>query len=114
MLRLTVAAAALALLCPSAPAVEIPLPPPEYSKPYRGQVRWRHVSLAEVQRLCGGFGVRAYVIIYACAVPEGTHCLVVMPKIGGPITREVWQRLRAHELGHCAGWPGDHPNPRWK
>jgi hypothetical protein len=21
--------------------------------------------------------------------------------------------IRRHELGHCNGWPADHPNARW-
>ena len=114
MLRLTVATAALTLLCmPTiAGTYSIPLPPLEYSGPYRGHVTWHHVSLAKMQKLCGGYGLKEHVL--ACALPQGAHCVIVMPRIGGQITRTIWHRLRIHELGHCNGWPGDHPNPRWQ
>lgn len=81
------------------------LPPPEYSGEYKGQVivtKWHDYSL-----------LRAL-----CKNPTTTACAFhIADKDGGPVSCLImlgprhWNDERAlkHELGHCNGWPGDHP-----
>ena len=32
-------------------------------------------------------------------------CVIVIPAIDGLVTPHVQERIRLHEIGHCAGWP---------
>jgi hypothetical protein len=91
-----------------AAAMLIPLPPPQYSRPYHGRLVEIVIPLAEMARACGRPA-------WACAyVISPALCLVYLPAVEpGLISTPQQQRLREHELGHCNGWPGDHPDPRW-
>jgi hypothetical protein len=50
-------------------------------------------------------GLDPGLIHMACASPPGRICFVVMPRVRD-IGKANYARLRAHELGHCAGWAG--------
>ena len=39
-------------------------------------------------------------------------CVIVIPAIDGLVTPHIQERIRLHEIGHCAGWPADHPGAR--
>jgi hypothetical protein len=79
------------------------LPPPEYDKPYTGKLTKRFAPLADIPKLCGGPGK------FACARVGSDACDIVIAELGGTITLALQNVLIRHELGHCNGWPGDHP-----
>ena len=89
-----------------ATAVAEPLPPPEFIGTYKGLVIEHVLPRPEVTRECPAFA-------NACArraQPDPTmFCVIVIPAIDGFVTPQVQERLRLHEIGHCAGWPADHP-----
>jgi len=112
MKTMYVIAAVLALSTPalSQSAVNTwraPLPPAEYDRPYPGQLivtKWRDYNL--IRYICSETKPPAV----ACSVfhhdgdGKPTSCLIML----GP---KVWDNERAyrHELGHCNGWPSNHP-----
>jgi hypothetical protein len=87
------------------------LPPPEYDHHYEGALKIVIVeTFTELATFCGN------VSSVACArrLDGGNRCLVYMIKeellrarTGG--TQEITLR---HEIGHCNGWPGTHPDMR--
>jgi tetratricopeptide (TPR) repeat protein len=87
------------------------LPPPEYTGTYKGLVIERVLPFAAVMRECKPFA-------NACAMiarPDPTmFCVIVIPAIDGLVTPQVQERIRLHEIGHCAGWPANHPGARWE
>jgi hypothetical protein len=92
----------------------VPLPPKQYDHTYKGNLKVSRMELDRVHSACGG--VLGDPKIYACAktTDGGNSCVVILPKMGGEITKYVMGRLWRHEIGHCNGWAGDHPNPNWK
>src|SRR5262249_21326127 len=90
-------------------------PPPEFDKPYDGGVLAVHrAPLADIQKICGAISRGAH----ACNFTLGNRlgCLILLPP-----DEEIDRRLDPndiirHELGHCNGWPPDHPNrqARWE
>jgi hypothetical protein len=40
-------------------------------------------------------------------------CRIVIPSIDSYITPPFQELIRLHEIGHCLGWPKDHPGERW-
>lgn len=87
------------------------LPPPEYDHHYEGHLILKLVdSYSELLRLCGKERQPATL---ACArrTNDGERCFVHI------LTDDLIRRrgytpeiLMRHEIGHCNGWPGDHPN----
>jgi hypothetical protein len=86
------------------------LPPPQYDKPYGGKLTKRMEPLADIAKLCGSGK-------WACARVGGNACEIIIPELGGAITLALQNVVVRHEIGHCNGWPGDHPRhwgfPRW-
>jgi hypothetical protein len=95
------------------------LPPPEYDHPYEGQVFVLVVdSQADVRDKC--VSTRLQDVALACggkatlkADPSITICQIVIAN------KEIleahgytYEAVMRHEIGHCNGWPGDHPNAR--
>jgi hypothetical protein len=82
------------------------LPPPEFIGAYKGFVIERVLPRPEMNRECREFAS-------GCArraEPDPTtFCVIVIPAIDGLVTPQVQERARLHEMGHCAGWPADHP-----
>ena len=85
------------------------VPPPEFIGTYKGPVIERVLPRPEVNRECPAFA-------NACArraVPDPSmFCVIVIPAIDGLVTPHIQERMRLHEMGHCAGWPADHPGAR--
>ena len=75
----------------------------------KGLVIERVLPWPEVNRECSA-------LAYGCArnaEPDRTmFCVIVIPAIDGLVTPHVQERIRLHEIGHCAGWPADHPGAR--
>lgn len=84
------------------------LPPAQYDHPYGGPVIERIVSWDELNKVCPGIeNLRA--CTYPPSTPGGT-CYVFMPKVGpGGVDQKYWNQLHRHEIGHCNGWPANHP-----
>ena len=88
------------------------LPPREYDYPYSGKLIIATAqSQDELKEFCG----EAYKpgLTLGCARRGNTSCRIIMAPeqiiIAGGWTKELMLR---HEIGHCNGWPGDHPGQR--
>jgi hypothetical protein len=83
--------------------LDIPQPPAIY-RHYEGSAQVTTLPLALVESECRRRdpGLDPGLIPMACASPRGRICLVVMPRVRD-IGKANYARLRAHELGHCAG-----------
>ena len=87
--------------------LDIPLPPARYDRAYTGELKTINADIADVHKLCGSpYGLR----VFACAKPDIGKCTIVLPRVeDGGVTKQQRERLRRHEIGHCNGWPADHP-----
>lgn len=88
----------------------VPLPPKEYDHPFKGKLNVVKLQPMDVHVRCTGTRQMLYgSYVEACAEPFGDYCTIVLPIVGKP---EYLIRLRRHEVGHCNGWPRDHPGKR--
>ncbi|HVY53959.1 MAG TPA: hypothetical protein VHA13_05510 [Gammaproteobacteria bacterium] len=90
------------------------LPPAFYDHPYNGPVIEQVLPLEEVQQVCQGLRKTANPDLKACILfyPNfpGDKCYVIIPKIGiGGVSEGYHKILKRHEIGHCNGWPKNHP-----
>lgn len=88
------------------------LPPAEYDKPYTGRLILETVpNQEELAKFCG----KAYIpgLTLGCSQRRADSCKIVLVP-DAIITMNGWTRalMLRHELGHCNGWPGDHPGAR--
>jgi hypothetical protein len=86
------------------------LPPVEFDKPYAGKLMIRRVdSKEEVQRVC-----QLSRPTVGCAVkPVVDMCIIVIADDAAIAARGwTYEIVLRHEIGHCNGWPGDHPGAR--
>jgi hypothetical protein len=88
------------------------LPPPEYDYPFRGQL----IAVRKPAELMKEICPRTILpTTLACAVRfnEGKACVVIIGDDAliekGPWPYDIILR---HEVGHCNGWAGSHPNAR--
>ncbi len=64
-----------------------------------GRVTYRWVSEAEARDVCNGSGACTYRQLGgSCRITISTH-----------YDGAIREAMIAHELGHCAGWPANHP-----
>jgi hypothetical protein len=100
MLRLIVAAAALALLCAPCSAEIIPA---RYLGPYHGHLTVIVTPLGKrMDAACDGPA-------WACAdVISPRRCVLYLPPRKS-VPRKFYRALWRHEIAHCNGWPDDHP-----
>lgn len=86
----------------------ITVPPPKFDCRYEGELIILYTPSKDVHSLCKG-KVGAFARIWACSMPQGARCVIVLPKIEAGIVSQAQQdRLRRHEEGHCRGWGADH------
>jgi len=78
------------------------IPPPRYDHVYRGPVMERLVSAGEMAQFCGG-------VDEACATLRHGTCYIYYSQKRLPALTAL---IRRHEMGHCNGWPGSHPDAR--
>jgi hypothetical protein len=86
------------------------LPPVEFDKPYDGDLVLIQVDTEQdVAELCRLKGPRL-----GCAYRIGYSRCAVTIASDAAIRARGWTRelVMRHELGHCNGWPGDHPGMR--
>jgi hypothetical protein len=89
------------------------LPPPQFDHATKKPVTVVDVaSEAELRERCGWTTRDVHSILVGCSAPSEVICKIFL---GPPqtertgVTRNVVLR---HEIGHCEGWPADHPNPK--
>jgi hypothetical protein len=99
------------------------LPPPQYDKPYAGElIIWRVNLPKTLREICHTLNfpkLGGVDMAFACAkapvsqTPPYPFCHIFI------VSDEILYRWRIklsvllrHEIGHCNGWPGDHPNSR--
>jgi hypothetical protein len=88
------------------------LPPVEYDHDYTGKITFEIVKTREELRdICGHSIYTRWTL--ACAFPRGPKCHIVMT-IDDIILAHGWtpEIILRHEIGHCNGWPSDHPGQR--
>jgi hypothetical protein len=108
MMRLAAIVIAAALSgCTHLPAAQIAfpgtgLPPEEFDHPYTGQLDIvKDDDPAVIRRLCNGLTP------VACAYHWSGRCIIY---ILTPLADN--ETILRHEIGHCNGWPANHPGER--
>jgi hypothetical protein len=79
-------------------------PPLQYDHPFHGQVIEQRLSQLQLFFLCHG-------PTSACSWVRKGVCHVVIST--GEKDGRTIALMRRHEIGHCNGWPGSHPNGIW-
>src|SRR5271170_4548143 len=79
-------------------------PPPQYDHAYHGHVIERRMSQLQIFFLCHGPAP-------ACSWVSKGVCHIVVSDTEKD--ERALPLIRQHEIGHCNGWPGSHPNGRW-
>ena len=105
MIRATIIAALLA-----GPALAgVPLEPPaRFDHPYAGDVDLRQISRANVWKECSRNGaVKMRRDVAGCSRVEAGACII---HLAMKTRRAPLQEILRHEIAHCNGWPGNHPD----
>src|SRR5262249_58987305 len=85
-------------------------PPAEYDHYYEGDLTIRIVAtIEELYAICQ----LKQPNLLACTLRNHHSCVIVLVD-DDVMRRRSWTTgmLLRHEMGHCNGWPGDHPNER--
>ena len=99
----------------------LPMPPDQYAGKARVPIVERSAPISDIATICaiaagGSTGAAPGSIhgtyILACSMVHAGICYMVLPQVGGGISPETIATLRAHETGHCNGWPAHHPGDR--
>lgn len=90
-------------------------PPARFDHPYKGELLVRRIPQESVVEAC-----RVLFSIYrvpAMSHPEQRGCSILTSKhsclvvtIDEPYMRATPESVLRHEIGHCNGWPADHPD----
>lgn len=89
-------------------------PPARYDIPYEGKLIEHQLPQQAVRRYCDrlashyGRNWKATEHQRGCSILEPGFCVVVY--IDRPYGLATPAAVKRHELGHCNGWPADHPN----
>jgi hypothetical protein len=90
----------------------IPMPPAEFDHAYTGKklTVLKEDNYAFIRYVCrdNPTAIACSYRIYDNVSDETLSCLIML----GPMAHDDPQVLR-HEIGHCNGWPSDHPGARW-
>jgi hypothetical protein len=89
----------------------IPLPPPEYDRPYKGDLTiLKPGDYALVRAVCSDNvdPIACAFRTFDRATGETIACVIIL----GPKAHND-PRALLHELGHCNSWPSDHPGARY-
>ena len=99
-------------------------PPVEYDKPYEGVLITQRLPIDQLHKICAPYQL-------ACTMPISTGpngigwrlgfdgnrvaCLMILPPDSYILEHhQDPKEVLRHELGHCNGWPSDHPNSQSK
>jgi hypothetical protein len=93
----------------------VTLPPVEYDKPFAGKLEEVVVkSREEMEASCKRIGFSEPRVPLACGkLLAADHCVLYLAR--DEVYRSVGvttELVRRHEVGHCNGWPKDHPGGR--
>lgn len=83
-------------------------PPKRFDHAYTGRMSVQYLnSMAELEAACGTNA-------WACSEGTRKRCRMWLPRVGTRVFGKTIDRkglyyMRRHEIGHCNGWPGDHP-----
>lgn len=92
-------------------------PPERFDHAYSGKLNLHRVPAADVTKTCKAmadfYGYKSDMPDHGCSHLDwnkelGNFCEVIIPI--GPVQRATPNAILRHEVGHCNGWPGDHPN----
>jgi hypothetical protein len=91
------------------------LPPLEYDHPYTGKLRIIRADKDLLFKMCPApLGLGADQLGCAHPYPIENECVIFLASNDIlEITGWSEEILLRHEIGHCNGWPGNHPNPQW-
>jgi hypothetical protein len=78
-------------------------PPPQYDHPYHGQVIEQRLSFLQIIQLCHGPTA-------ACSWVSNGVCHIALSQ--AEEDDRLIALMRQHEIGHCNGWPSNHPGGR--
>jgi hypothetical protein len=106
----------LALLLATATTAQAQLlPPPQYDHEFPAQLTVETVATqAELARICPNAAARTPNMI-GCAIRanDGSSCrIILVPDSIIQALHSTRSRILRHEIGHCNGWPADHPRGR--
>lgn len=89
----------------------LPPPPTWIADPPQTMIELRlpRSRLNVLCRLIGGDPGFQYRDLYGCSLWAIGGCLIVVPSVDAVITAKTQADIRAHEVAHCNGWPGNHP-----
>ena len=122
MILLACVAALLALAASEATAQTVSeavknfmLPPVEYDKPFAGKLEEVVVkSREEMDASCKRIGLSLPNVPLGCGkLLAADHCVIYLAR--DEVNRSVGlttDLVRRHEVGHCNGWPKEHPGGR--
>ena len=89
------------------------LPPKQFDHPYAGKLKVVTVLQREEMRAFCGEAFRPWTL--GCARRDETNnsCHIVIAN-DNIIREQKWtpELIMRHEIGHCNGWPGNHPGQR--
>ena len=105
---------AIALLAMLTPALA-GMPPKEFQGPYDGELIVHKVPFGKAEAECSKIGRRLGIsrlgrATYGCAFSQPGRCEIVISYDPTNQDRNMLSNTRGHEIGHCNGWPADHPN----
>jgi hypothetical protein len=86
------------------------LPPVEYDRYYEGNLTIRMVNtLEELRERCNAINP----LMLACSFRYEKNCVIYLVE-DSIMRKRGWTTglLLRHEIGHCNGWPSDHPGER--
>jgi hypothetical protein len=89
-------------------------PPARYDHAYSGKLVLRKIPQEQLRAACDNLFIRNHLTIRAttgmrgCSFRKGGRCEVLT--IDRTYRRATPQAALRHELGHCNGWPANHPN----
>ena len=91
------------------------LPPVEYDKPFAGKLEEVVVkSREEMDASCKRIGLSLPNVPLGCGkLLAADHCVIYLAR--DEVNRAVGlttELVRRHEVGHCNGWPKEHPGGR--
>jgi hypothetical protein len=81
-------------------------PPARYQGEYLGTLVEKSLPQPEVQRLCSYLGVVSP-HTRGCVQRVGKTCILI--RVSTQYGASLPEAVRRHEMGHCLGWPSDHP-----
>lgn len=87
-------------------------PPKRFDHSYGGNLHLHRVPVEDVRKTCQAmadfYGYKSDNPNHGCAHMDKTFCEVVIPL--GNVQKATPAAILRHEMGHCVGWPANHPD----